>query len=146
MPALKNLLISLAVALSACATAFGVFYALNEDAPLHRAARDNDAMAWLRTEFQLDAAQFAAIQKLHDDYGSVCAEHCAIITEARQRSAPAAELARLEQNCVDAMTDHFRRVAAVMSPAQGQRYLATVLPRIAGYPHAGAPDVQGRQP
>lgn len=146
MHAAKNLLISLAVALSACATAFGVFYALNENPALHRAAQDNDAMAWLRAEFKLDDAQFAAIRKLHEDYGIVCAEHCTRITNARERSAPPAELAALEQACVDAMTSHFRRVAAVMAPAEGQRYLATVLPRISGYQHAGAPNMQAQQP
>jgi hypothetical protein len=143
---MRNLLISLGVVVAVAAAAFGTAYAINGDRALHRAARDNDAMAWLRVEFQLNAAQFAAIKKLHDDYGVVCAEHCTMITKARQRSAPPAELARLEEICVEAMTSHFRRVAAEMSPAQGARYLATVLPRIPGYQHAGAPTVQAHQP
>jgi hypothetical protein len=139
---MKNLLITFSIALAAAAVAFGVFYALSDDEAIHRAAREGDAMAWLRTEFQLDDARFAAIKKLHDEYGVVCAEHCVTITNARQRTAPPAELARLEQACIDAMTGHFRRVAAVMTPAQGERYLATVLPRIPGYQHAGAPNVR----
>lgn len=141
---MKNFLITLGAALAACAVAFGVFYAINDDPALRRAAREGDAMAWLRSEFQLDDAQFTAIKKLHDDYGSVCAGHCAAIMEARQRSAPAAEIARLEQTCVDAMTAHFRQVAALMPPGEGARYLTTVLPRVAKYEHQAAPNLQGK--
>jgi hypothetical protein len=139
---MKNLLISLGVALAACAAAFGIFYALNDDEAMHRAAREGDAMAWLKMEFHLDDGQFAAIKKLHDDYGIVCAQHCTMITNARQRSAPQDELARLEKLCVDSMTDHFSRVAKLMPAAQGERYLATVLPLIPGYAHAGPPTMQ----
>ncbi len=139
---MRNLLITLGVALVACAVAFGVFYFLNEDEAIRRAARDGDAMAWLQAEFHLDAGQFAAIKQLHDDYGVVCAGHCTTIMNARQRSAPAEELAHLESICVDAMTTHFRRVAALMPPTQGERYLVTVLPRIPGYTHAGTPNLQ----
>jgi hypothetical protein len=138
---MRNLLITAGVVMAACALAFGVFFALNDDAALRRAARENDAMAWLRAEFRLDGAQFAAIKKLHDDYGAVCGEHCAAIMDARERKAPAAEVARLEKICVDAMTGHFRRVAAVMPAEQGARYRATVLPRVSGYAHTGAPTV-----
>ncbi len=140
---MKNFLITTMLALAACGAAFGVFFALGEDEAMQRAARDGDAMAWLRLEFQLNDAQFAAIRKLHDEYGVVCAEHCILITDARRRAAPADELARLERLCVDAMTTHFRRVATLMPAAQGERYLATVLPRIPGYGHLGAPDLHG---
>lgn len=139
---MKNFLLTIGLALAACAVAFGVFYALNDNPALRRAARENDAMAWLQAEFRLDAPRMAAIRKLHEDYGSVCTEHCARITNARKTAAPAAELARLEQACVDAMTTHFRQVAALMPPAEGERYLRTVLPRVSKYPHAGAPSVQ----
>lgn len=140
---MKNFLITVVVALLACAAACGLFYVISDDGAMHRVTNEGDAMAWLRVEFHLDDAQFAAIKKLHDDYGVVCAEHCALITHARQQAAPPAELARLERLCVDSMTTHFRRVAAVMAPAQGERYLATVLPRVAGYGHVGAPNIQG---
>lgn len=139
---MKNFLLTVAVALAACGTAFGVFYVLNDDPAMHRAAREQDAMAWLRTEFRLTAAQFAAVTKLHDDYGTVCSRHCAAIMEARRRAAPAAEVAALEKTCVDSMTVHFRQVAALMPAAEGARYLAMVLPRVAGYDHSGAPNVR----
>ena len=139
---MKNFLITLGMAVAACLVAFAVFYGLHDDAAMRRAARDGDPMAWMRAEFRLDDAQFVAIKQLHDEYGTVCVEHCAMITNARQQAAPAGELERLERLCVDAMTGHFRRVAALMSPDEGERYLATVLPRIPGYEHAGAPSVQ----
>lgn len=139
---MKNALLTLAAAIAACALAFGIFYRLNDDPALRQAARDGDAMAWLRTEFRLDEAHFAAIKKLHDDYAVVCGEHCAAIMAARERKAPAAEVADLEKFCVDAMTAHFKRVAALMPAGQGERYLATVLPRVEGYEHTKAPSVR----
>ena len=139
---MKNLLITLGAALAAGALAFVTFYAVNDEPALRRAAAEGDAMLWLRTEFRLDDTQFAAIKKMHDDYGAVCGEHCAAIMEARHRGAPAAEVARLEKTCVDAMTQHFKNVAALMPAGQGERYLATVLPRVAGYDHATAPNVR----
>jgi hypothetical protein len=99
-------------------------------------------MTWLRAEFRLDDAQFAAIKKLHEDYSVVCGQHCTAIMAARERSAPASEMAALEKVCVDSMTEHFRRVAALMPPEQGQRYLAMVLPRVANYRHSAPPTVR----
>ena len=124
---MKNLLITLGVALAVCVSAFAVFFAINDEPTLHRAAQEKDAMAWLRAEFHLDETQFAAIKKVHDEYGVVCAGHCAAIVAARARTAPPAEIAVLEKNCVEAMTAHFQRVAALMPAREGERYLATVL-------------------
>lgn len=65
------------------------------------------------------------------------------VTPAIERlTGPAAEIAALEDFCVGEMTKHFRKVAAQMAPAQGERYLAVVLPRIAGHSHQGAPNVR----
>ena len=139
---MKNILITLAVAVAVCAAAFGVGYLACCEPGLHRAANEGDAMTWLRTEFHLSDAQFAAVKKLHDDYGVVCGSHCAAIMAARQRGAPATEIAALEKTCVAAMTTHFRQVAALMPAAQGERYLATVEPRVSAYEHSGAPNVQ----
>lgn len=139
---MKNLLITLVVALAASALAFAVFFALNHNGAMHAAAREGDAMAWLRAEFHLNDTQFPAIKRLHDDYSIACGEHCAAIMAARDRKAPAAEVAALEKVCVDAMTAHFRRVAALMPEGEGQRYLAMVLPRVSGYAHTSAPNVR----
>jgi len=139
---MKNFLITLGAAIAACVVAFGISYAWNDNRAMRAAAREGDAMAWLRLEFRLDDGQFSAIKRRHDDYSIVCGEHCAAIMAARERQASSAEVAALEKICVDAMTGHFRQVAALMPPGQGDRYLAMVLPRIAGYSHAGAPNVR----
>lgn len=125
-----------------CALACGVFYAVNDDPALRAAAREKDAMAWLQVEFHLDEARFAAIKRLHEDYSVECGEHCAAIMAAREKKAPPAEIAALEKFCVDSMGVHFRKVAALMPPGEGERYLAVVLPRIAEHSHHGAPNVR----
>ena len=139
---MKNWLLTLGLALTAGALAFAAFFALNDDPELRRVARAGDAMAWLRVDFQLNAAQAAAVKQLHADYSVQCGEHCAAIMAARERGAPAAEVARLEAVCVSAMTRHFEAVAALMPAGQGQRYLATVLPKVSGYSHTGAPNLR----
>jgi hypothetical protein len=120
------------LALSAAALAFGVtFLCLRPSV----AAASPDEIAWLRTEFHLTPAQLAAVKQLHADYHPVCMAHCAAITEARETSAPPAELARLEAVCRDATLAHLQRVAAVMPPAEGTRFLALVTPKVSGQPH-----------
>lgn len=141
---MKNLWITLGLVLVAAATAFGVSYALNDRPELRRAAHERDAMAWLREEFHLNAAQAAAVAKLHDEYGAACGVHCQAIMAAKRRGAPAPEIAALEQTCVEAMTAHFRRVAALLPAGEGERYLAMVLPRVHDYDHRGAPNLQGK--
>lgn len=142
---MRNWLVTLALALAACVLSFGVCYFVNrEPAALRTAARDGDAMEWLRGEFKLTDTQFAAIKELHERYGNVCATHCAAIMAAEKRNAPRAEIQTLENECVRSMTDHFQKVAALMAPAEGQRYLAMVLPRINDYGHRGAPNLQAR--
>jgi hypothetical protein len=139
---MRNFLITLGIVLGACTAAFGIFYGLSDDRAMHEAAREGDAMAWLRVEFRLNDAQFAAIKRLHDDYSVVCSKHCAAIVAARERQAAPDDVAALEKICVDAMTAHFRQVAALMPPAEGHRYLATVLPRVNDYSHHGAPNLR----
>jgi len=139
---MKNFLLTFGLAMAAGALAFGAGFAFNGDPALRRAARDNDAMAWLRAEFHLTDAQYAVVKKLHDDYAVVCGGHCAAIAAAKTRSAGPDEIAALEKTCVEAMTAHFRRVAAAMPAPEGERYLATVLPRVTGYSHTGAPTLR----
>ena len=130
--------------LAAGAGAVGILcYRLSLDSDLQSENRSGDTRAWLRTEFHLDAAQFRAIARLHEAYGSVCASHCRAIMNARRNNAQPAEIQALEDECVRSMTDHFRRVAALMPPGQGDRYLALVLPRIGDYSHTGAPTLRG---
>jgi hypothetical protein len=140
---MKNFLLTLGLIAAACALSFGVFFAMSrEPVEMRQALRDGDAMTWLRAEFRLNDAQFAAIKQLHENYRQKCAEHCSAIMAAEHRGAPQGEVAALEKTCVEAMTVHFRSVAALMPPGQGERYLAIVLPRIADFDHRGAPNVQ----
>jgi hypothetical protein len=142
---MKNWIVTVLVALAAGVVSFGAFYAVNrEPAGMKAAARERDSMEWLRVEFKLTDDQYAAIKQLHAQYGSICAEHCSAIMAAQKRNAPHAEVAALENACVQSMTEHFHRVATLMSPGEGERYLALVLPRVQDYDHRGAPNVQVR--
>ncbi|MFM8336366.1 MAG: hypothetical protein ACKODK_12470 [Opitutaceae bacterium] len=139
---MRNVLITVALVVAVGAAAFGTGFVLGGDRALRDAERDGDALAWLRAEFRLSDAEFAAIRRLHEDFSVECGRHCAAIIAARERRAPAGEVAELERTCVDAMKVHFRRVAALMPSVQGERYLALVLPRVEGHPHHGAPNLR----
>lgn len=117
------------IALAAAVLAFGVTHFALRPSP------DTDEIAWLRSEFNLTPDQVAAVEQLHADYHPVCMAHCAAITEAHEKSAPPAELARLEAVCRDATLAHLQRVAAVMTPAESARFLALVTPKVSGHPH-----------
>jgi hypothetical protein len=108
------------------------------------AAEMTDEISWMRDEFHLSPTQTAAIEKLHDDYFPVCMEHCRLVAKARKSlaTAPAAdqpaaqaELLRLETVCQDATRAHLQRVAAVMPPDEGERFLALVLPKLTHLEH-----------
>jgi hypothetical protein len=140
---MRNLLYTALLALVVGAGATAGFYFSHRDPELSRAARAQDALAWLRLEFHLTPVQEAAITKLQNEYAVVCTDHCLAIAAARKRTAPAAEITALEKTCTDAMRKHFTDVAALMSPGEGRRYLDEVLPRIDSYNHAASPNVGG---
>lgn len=136
-------------------------YELSSAKELREAAHKGDAMAWLRADFHLDDRQFAAIKQLHDAYAPSCEEHCRLIqeaakardallaTEGSDATAVAAVERTLQQlriTCETAISVHVRQVAGLMSPEDGRRYLALVLPRIAAFDHQMAPalDMRGR--
>lgn len=142
-------------ALVLVAVAMGALcYHLSSAPALHAAAKKGDAMEWLRVDFHLTDGQFAEIKKLHDAYAPSCEEHCRLIQEATKArdaikatrgsdptAAAAAErtLQELRTTCETAITVHVRKVAALMSPENGQRYLTLVLPKIADFDHQMAP-------
>ena len=143
--------------LACAALALGLIcYRLGSDPTLHAAVRQGDPMEWLRTDFHLSDPQFAAVKKLHEAYAPSCAEHCRMIQEATRtrdslRSArrgdaavviaAEARLQELRTHCETAIARHVRQVAAEMSPAEGARYLALVLPKITNFDHLVAPDL-----
>lgn len=152
---MKHSVVTLLV-IAAVATITGaVSYRAGSDRAVHEALNQRDAMEWLRVDFALNDAQFAAIKKLHDDYSVICEEHCRLIQEAgrtlrelkaakSEPSAVAAAQGRFEELrlvCESAIATHVRRCAAEMSPEAGQRYLAMVLPKIKDFDHQAPPDL-----
>lgn len=153
---MRNLLISLGLVLAVAAGAGVVAYRSAGDAAVERALAERDAMAWLRADFELTDAQFAAIKELHDSYSVVCAEHCLEIQKAsaalerlkQEAPADARTIAAAERRveelrlvCESAIATHVRRCAAEMTPAAGERYLALVLPKIKDFDHQAPPDL-----
>ncbi|MEI7799936.1 MAG: hypothetical protein EBT98_11605 [Opitutaceae bacterium] len=139
------------------AVALGLIcYRLSCDPALHVAAEKGDAWHWLRQDFHLTEQQFAAIQVVHQTYAGSCVEHCRLIQEATKVrdaltakiSSPADRVAaetavkELRSVCEQALTGHVKKVAALMSVEDGRRYLALMLPKIAAFDHATAPDLQ----
>jgi hypothetical protein len=145
---------TLALALGVAAGSWFAFFRAHCDPDAHVAARGGDTMEWMRCEFRLTEAQHAEIVRLHNQHGVVCAEHCALVGAARERlaaarragaaaaiAAAADDQKKAEAVCRASTEEHVRRVAAVMAPEQGKRYLAMVLPRLAGLDHLGPPNV-----
>ena len=154
---MKNLLRTLALlAVLGGTTALVAFRAAADREVTHALARQ-DAMAWLRADFDLSEEQFAAIKRLHDGYSLVCEEHCREIMRAQRArnelktraGASAADIAAAERRveelrlvCESAIATHVRACARHMSPRAAERYLALVLPRIKDFDHQAAPDLQ----
>jgi hypothetical protein len=158
---MKYLLATILVLVLAATSAGILSYRMSCEPTLHAAATSGDAMAWLRTDFHLTDRQFSAIRQLHESYLGTCEEHCRLIQEATKvrdalktaKAADPAEAAAAERKvqelrvtCETAITRHVRQVAAVMSPADGERYLTLVLPKIADFDHTVAPDLHLNHP
>jgi hypothetical protein len=153
---MKHLLATFAVVALVAGTVGIISFRTASNPAVEEALARRDAMEWLRTDFQLTDAQFAAIKQLHDSYSIVCEEHCReiqVATRARNalRSSGTADIAalaaaerRVEQLrlvCESAIATHVRQCAAEMSPEAGQRYLALVLPKIKDFDHTAPPDL-----
>ncbi len=153
---MRNTLIGAGLLFGVALIAGLVGYRVGDDPALHEAARQGDAMTWLRREFHLTDQQYAAIDQLHRAYTGSCDEHCRAIQAAMAardalraaRSAdPAAitaaaqRIRELSNLCETALTRHLEQVAALMSPDDGRRYLETMRPLVARFNHTGAPDL-----
>ncbi len=152
---MKHALIAAGLLAAIAVVAGFLGYRCGYDPVLHGAACAGDEMAWLRQEYHLTDGQYAAIETLHRRYGESCAEHCRAIQEAVRvrdalRANPATEagaLAAAERRvhdlgagCEADLLAHLAEVAALMSPEEGHRYLATMRPLVAKPVHAGAPE------
>lgn len=153
---MKNLLTTLGVVVAIAVVAAFVAYRMSGEPVVHEALAKRDALTWLKTDFHLNEEQFATIKKLHESYSVVCEEHCRAIQEAlRARNtlkadpnaeppalaAAEARVQELRKVCETAIAAHVREVASHMSSAEGQRYLALVLPKVADFDHRAPPDV-----
>lgn len=133
-----------------------VGYRMNCNPAMHAAVAKGDTMEWLRTDFHLTDAQLSTIRQMHSAYSGTCEEHCRKIQEATHArnaleaahgnkaaiDAANAEITRMRGICENAIEAHVRRVAALMSPSDGQRYLSLVLPKILDFDHMAAPDLR----
>jgi hypothetical protein len=154
---MKYLLATIAIVLLLAVATAALTYRMAGNRDVKAAMAKGDAMEWLRVEFNLDATQYAKIKQLHEAYSTVCEEHCRAIQVANREwnqlradgSIEPAVLAAAEQKvqalrleCETAIAAHVRHCASLMSPADGARYLALVLPKIRDFDHRSAPDVQ----
>ncbi len=127
-----------------------VFFRAACDPQVHAAAAAGDVMGWMRCEFKLTETQYIAIKRLHEEHDGECVRHCEAVGAARDRleaarkGGDATAVAAAEQQeqaaaelCRASTEAHVRRVAALMSPGQGERYLRMVLPRLADLDHRG---------
>ncbi len=110
----------------------------------------HDSLMWVREEFKLSGEKLARVEKMHEAYELVCADHCEAIAEARKElqrlrtaNAPQSEIAAAEAKaasvdslCVTSTQTHIKEVAAVIGGDAGRRYLSIVLPRVASFDHA----------
>jgi hypothetical protein len=152
----RNVFIALGLLVAIALIAGLLGYRAGCDPALHEAARQGDAMTWLKREFHLTDQQYAAIEKLHREYTGSCDEHCRMIQEAMKmrdalRAAQPVDAAavtaadqrvrELSTRCETLLLHHLEQVAALMSPEDGRRYLETMRPLVAKFNHSGAPDL-----
>lgn len=106
---------------------------------------DSSGLQWLQKEYALTDTQFERIKQEHDTYHPRCMEMCEEIRLANARVAellgrstamtPEVETALKEAEatyarCRATMLAHVYRVAALMPPEAGRRYIQDVAPRL----------------
>jgi hypothetical protein len=132
-------LVILLGALILCAALFGGSYAISRRVCQNCMAKSVSDLDWLQQEFNLNDAELARIQKLHEGYLPKCADMCAKIAAKKSELETAlngstninplaqqklTELAALRAQCQAQMLQHFTEVSQTMPPDQGRRYLA----------------------
>lgn len=106
---------------------------------------DSSGLLWLKKEYALTDTQFERVKQEHDTYHPRCMEMCEEIRLANARVAellgkstamtPEVEAALKEAEatyarCRATMLAHVYRVAALMPPEAGRRYIQDVGPRL----------------
>jgi hypothetical protein len=123
------------------------------DKQLAKSAGCGDTSRWFRCEFGADGPTCDAIVKAQADFCKKCREHCAATAAAGEilkqlpadapkesREAAEASLEAAKKHCHEARVAHARRIAGMLAPEAGKRYLTVVLPHLAKLDHAGPPD------
>ena len=121
--------------------AFAGFYYFGTTSCRGLMRQSNPGLAWLKTEFHLNDAEFARVLELHAAYLPQCAARCQHIEEQNEKlrallaqttnmtpeiQGLLAERAKLRADCEGEMMKHFLAVSQTMPPEQGRRYLAWV--------------------
>jgi hypothetical protein len=137
----RRILLALAILLGSIAAGYGAYLicAFVGTAEVRSAAADSDSgLVWLRKEFHLTGAQFQRIKTLHTAYADRCDLMCQRIMNANAALDAAisrnkqvtselqqalTEVARVQQECQQAMLAHIYEVGAQMDPNEGARYL-----------------------
>ena len=112
-------------------------------------AQPAGSLDWLRTEYHLNDAEMARIEKLHENYISQCNVMCQTVAAKEQELADTlnnttnisaateqklSELAACRAQCQSKMLQYFVQVSQNMAPEEGRRYLTGMQNLIVGLP------------
>ncbi|MDD5351228.1 MAG: periplasmic heavy metal sensor [Chthoniobacteraceae bacterium] len=142
---MKRPLLLLLAALAAAVLGYGIVYELATRPAKAMLAHPDCGMVWLRQEYHLSPEQFAKVEQMHTAYRPTCEAMCMRIAAAREKvdaliaanpavtpetEAALREWALVQNDCRVAMLRHVYAVSAVMSPADGKRYVAMASGRL----------------
>ena len=134
----KRSLITVVLALAACAILFVSSYVIAQRICAQHMNNSADDLAWLREEFRLGDTAMGRVRELHEGYMPKCAEMCKQIAAKKRELETAlagatnvtataeqklSELGALRAQCQTQMLRHFVEVSQAMPPEQGRRYL-----------------------
>lgn len=105
-------------------------------------------LEWLRQEYNIPDEAYAKIAALHQEYFVRCDEMCATMERAHRpllhrsrkgvpqetRTAAMRREKAVCENCLENMVLHLTTVAALMPPAEGERFLKDILPEVINPP------------
>jgi hypothetical protein len=132
----RALVILLAALVLGAATYFLCFRMATQ--PMRRIASVNNELVWLAAEFRLSPDQTKRVEALHSAYEPRCSAMCRRIAENNaqldkliaggreftpEMERLLRESAKIQMECRRDMLQHIYAVAAVMPPAQGERYI-----------------------
>jgi hypothetical protein len=144
----KRSLITVVLALAACAGLFVSSYLIAQRMCAKHLNNSADDLAWLRQEFRLSDAEMTRVRALHAGYLPKCAEMCQKIAAKKRELETAlagatnltataeqklSELGALRAQCQTEMLRHFAEVSQAMPPEQGRRYLAEMQRHTLGF-------------